>query len=204
MGTIVLAILVLIAGYYFLKNFEKIDRHLFDSAEGYEPFGIGVVYLSAVVGAFFGCLFIYCEMIDKSIEPVPIVAVVLTLLLMLVCYNVFQAFLYMHSSGGIFGKSLFMLVSCAFAMLVGAVGSVVVIILVIAFLVLSLLGKAAFGDSSSSGEQRSSSDSSEPEYTTEDEHGNTRTLKQDGWNRFKDDRGDYWNDNGDGTVSCED
>lgn len=204
MGTIVLAILVLIAGYYFLKNFEKIDRHLFDSAEGYEPFGIGVVYLSAVVGAFFGCLFIYCEMIDKSIEPVPIVAVVLTLLLMLVCYNVFQAFLYMHSSGGIFGKSLFMLVSCAFAMLVGAVGSVVVIILVIAFLVLSLLGKAAFGDSSSSGEQRSSSDSSEPEYTTSDEHGNTRTLKQDGWNRFKDDRGDYWNDNGDGTVSRED
>lgn len=204
MGTIVLAILVLIAGYYFLKNFEKIDRHLFDSAEGYEPFGIGVVYLSAVVGAFFGCLFIYCEMIDKNIEPVPIVAVVLTLLLMLVCYNVFQAFLYMHSSGGIFGKSLFMLVSCAFAMLVGAVGSVVVIILVIAFLVLSLLGKAAFGDSSSSGEQRSSSDSSEPEYTTEDEHGNTRTLKQDGWNRFKDDRGNYWNDNGDGTVSRED
>ena len=199
-----MAILVLIAGYYFLKNFEKIDRHLFDSAEGYEPFGIGVVYLSAVVGAFFGCLLIYCEMIDKSIEPVPIVAVVLTLLLMLVCYNVFQAFLYMHSSGGIFGKSLFMLVSCAFAMLVGAVGSVVVIILVIAFLVLSLLGKAAFGDSSSSGEQRSSSDSSEPEYTTEDEHGNTRTLKQDGWNRFKDDRGDYWNDNGDGTVSRED
>lgn len=203
MGTIVLVILGLIAGYYFLKNFEKIDRHLFASAEGYEPFGIGVVYLSAVVGAFFGCLLIYCEMIDKSIEPVPIVAVVLTLLFMLVCYNVFQAFLYMRSPGGVFGKSLFMLVSCAFAMLVGAVGSVVVIFLVIAFLVLSLLGKVAFGDSSSSGRRRSSSVSDEPEYTTEDKFGNTRTLKQDGWNRYKDDKGDYWNDNGDGTVSRE-
>ena len=200
MGTILLVILGLIAGYYFLKNFEKIDRHLFDSVEGYEPFGIGVVYLSTVVGAFFGCLFIYSEMIDKDMDSVPIVTVLLTLLLMLVCYNVFQAFLYMRSSGSIFGKSLFMLVSCAFAMLVGAVGSVVVILLVIAFLVLSLFGKVAFGSSSSSGGQSSSSDSSDPEYTIEDERGYKRTLKQHGWNTYRDDKGDYWEDNGDGTV----
>lgn len=48
---------------------------------------------------------------------------------MLIYASIFQTFIYLDSAGSIIGKSVFMIVSCVLAMVIGAVASVVIICL---------------------------------------------------------------------------
>lgn len=203
MTTIIFIIIGLVAGYFFLTKFEKIDRALFSSVKNYQPFGILIVYLSAIIGAVFGCLFLYKQMIDTQVNLDNINFTIIMFLSMLICASIFQTFIYLDSAGSIIGKSVFMIVSCALAMVIGAVASVVIICLVILYLILMILGKAAFSSTSSSGSSSSSNEETE-RITTTDENGFERELKDQGFGSYRDDHGRQWKDNYDGTVSRDD
>lgn len=179
MGTIIFIVIGLIAGYFFITKFEKIDRALFSSIEGYVPFGSFVVYISAFVGAVFGCMFMYTGMIDKQFDLNGAFFSIAIFGVMMVCASIFQAFIYLNSAGSIIGKSIFMIVSCALAMAIGAAGSIAIICIAIIYAVLLLIGKAALGDYGK-------------RYTTTDEFGNKRTLRSEGNDNYIDDHGRPW------------
>lgn len=179
MATIIFIIIGLIAGYFFITKFKKIDNALFSSIENYQPFGIQIVYISVFMGALFGCLFMYGQIVDSAMDLKPIMALMAIFFSMMVSTSVFQAFIYLDSAGSIIGKSIFMIVSCALALVIGAVGSIAIICIAIIYVVLLLLSKAAFGDY---GKQ----------YTTTDEHGNKRTLRSEGGGSYRDDQGRSW------------
>lgn len=179
MGTIILIIIGLIAGYFFITKFEKVDRALFSSIEGYVPFGIFVVYISAFIGAVLGCVFLYAEMIDKQFDFNGAFFSIVIFGGMMICASIFQAFIYLDSVGSIIGKSIFMIVSCALALAIGAAGSIVIICLAIIYIVLLVIGKATLGDYGK-------------RYTTTDEYGNKRTLRSEGNGNYRDDQGRSW------------
>lgn len=177
MMLLILIIIGLIAGYFFIKKYREIDSFLFSSIERYRPFGILIVYISALLGAIMGCLFLYAQMNNQQ-DGADFTAIFIFLAL-LVCIGVFQSFIYLKSAGNIIKKTLFVIVSCTLATIIGAMGSVAVICLAIIYVILVLISKAAFGDY---GKQ----------YTTTDEHGNKRTLRSEGGGSYRDDQGRSW------------
>lgn len=179
MMPLVLIIIGLIAGYFFIKKYREIDSFLFSSIEGYRPFGILIVYISALLGAIMGCLFLYSQMKDQQDEAD--FTVIFIFWALLVCIGVFQSFIYLKSAGNIIKKTLFVIVSCALATIIGAMGSVAVICIAIIYAILVLIGKAALGDYGK-------------RYTTTDEFGNKRTLRSEGNGNYRDDQGRSWTD----------
>lgn len=179
MAPFIFIIIGLIAGYFFITKFKKIDNALFSSIENYQPFGIQIVYISAFMGALFGCLFMYGQIVDSEMDLKPIMALMAVFFSVMVSTSVFQAFIYLDSAGSIIGKSIFMIVSCALALAIGAAGSIVIICLAIIYIVLLVIGKATLGDYGK-------------RYTTTDEYGNKRTLRSEGNGNYRDDQGRSW------------
>lgn len=93
---------------------------------------------------------------------------------------------------------------------IGAVTSVVLVAIVVilaVLLVIYVILSVASGSLSASGSsrrKRGGSDSAdEEELTIKDEHGYERKLKDVGFGRYQDDRGDYWKSDGWNSVSRE-
>lgn len=202
MEVFILVIAGLIAGYFFLKKFDNIDRTIMGGNSGnYESYGVSVVYLSAALGAILGTLYFYHEVINKSGSTNIYVGWGILLILLLACSAILQAVIYENNFSRILGKSIFMFFSCAIAFAVGAVGSVVVICILVLMLILYVIGGALSSSGSSHSSSSSNSQEDDHDATITDEHGYERKLKDNGFGSYRDDKGDYWSKNGDGTVS---
>ncbi len=96
-----------------------------------------------------------------------------------------------------------MLVSCVLAALIGFFGSVIVITVLFLIIFIKTLLKVGFeintSSPSSSGSQNNNNE--EEVLTVIDENGYERKLKEDGFDRYKDDKGNIWKDTGGGNVS---
>lgn len=201
MEFVVLIIIGLIAGYFFLKKFDYIDQTIMGGDNNdYESYGISVVYLSAFVGAIFGTLYFYYEVINKD-SYINFKYWGSVLMLLLTCSAILQAVIYENKFSRILGKSIFMIISCGIALAVGAVGSVVVICILAFMLILYVIGGALSSSGSSHSSSSSNSQEDDHDATITDEHGYERKLKDNGFGSYRDDKGDYWSKNGDGTVS---
>ncbi len=178
---IILVIAALVGGYYFLKKYRNMDAALFGDAEGYNASGVYIVYVSAAIGALFGCLFMYSEMAHEKLDTETWSVVIATIMSLILCTSIYQSILAFDNIGFVIGKSLWMLFSCALAGVIGAVGSVIIICLIILYLVIAFLGRMLFG----SGEKTRIRTSNGTEHTVEDrgmfgnvdESGNTWTNK---------------------------
>ncbi len=163
---IVLIIIALIAGYFFVKKYNKIDSMLFSSVKDYQPFGITIVYVAAFAGAVFGCLYCYKELIDESINLENYFQLAYMIFTLVISASIYQTFLMLNGTGAIIAKSLWMLVSCVLAAVIGFAGSVVVIAIVMILLILVIFGKMALGSGNT--------------YKIKDEDGNTHTMTDGG------------------------
>ncbi len=178
---LILVVAALVGGYFFLKKYRKMDAALFGDAEGYNPSGVYIVYASAIIGALFGCLFMYTEIANEQLNTEVMNVVISTVMSLVLCTSIYQSILAFDSVGIVIGKSLWMLFSCALAAVIGAVGSVVVITLVILYFVIGVLLRMIFG----SGEKTKIRESDGTEHTVQDmgmlgnvdESGNTWTNK---------------------------
>lgn len=66
---IAVVILFLVAGYYFLTRFDKMDSYFFENSEsGYESFGSLIVYISAFSGAIASAVFFYVQVFDRHAD----------------------------------------------------------------------------------------------------------------------------------------
>lgn len=128
---LILAIVALIGGYFFLKKYNKIDASLFKSVEGYKPFGTQMVYLSAIVGAIFGGIFLYNGFASTNWNLDVLIVIVYTLFVLILCISIYQSILAFDTIGGMIGKSLWMIFSCALAFVIGAAGSFVVFCVIV-------------------------------------------------------------------------
>lgn len=202
MEIIILVIAGLVAGYFFLKKFDNIDKTIMgDNNENYESYGLSVVYLSVAVGAILGTLYFYHEIINKHGHLNVYLRWGIIIMLSLACIAMLQAIVFENKISRILGKSLFMIFSCGIAFAVGAVGSVVVICILVLMLILYVIGGALSSSGSSHSSSSSNSQEEDHDATITDEHGYERKLKDNGFGSYRDDKGDYWSKNGDGTVS---
>ncbi len=136
MIAVLLIIVGLVAGYFFLKYYKQIDHKLFSSMEGYQPFGLKLVYLSAILGAIMGCFVMFAEDQDETFSMFYGTVSILAMM------GVFQTFLYLKNPKAIAYKALFSVGSCLLAMVIGAMASVVLICLVIIWFILAMAGHA--------------------------------------------------------------
>lgn len=202
MEVLLLVIIGLVAGYFFLKKFEYIDNSVMSSDDkNYESYGLSIVYLSAAVGAILGTSYFYHEIINKSGHLNIYLEWSVIIMLLLACSAMLQAIVFENKISRILGKSVFMIFSCAIAFAVGAVGSVVVICILVLMLILYVIGGALSSSGSSHSSSSSNSQEDDHDATITDEHGYERKLKDNGFGSYRDDKGDYWSKNGDGTVS---
>ncbi len=155
-GLIILVIAALVGGYYFLKKYKNMDAALFGDVEGYNPAGIYIVYISAVIGALFGCIFMYTEMTNNDVNTDVMSVVICTIMSLILCTSIYQSILAFDNISTVIGKSLWLFFSCALAAVIGFAGSVIIICLIILYLVIAIFGKMIFSSGSSP-----SSDSSE-------------------------------------------
>lgn len=150
---IILAICALAGGYFFLRYFNRIDRSLFDSTDtDYEPFGMIVVAVSGFAGALAaGGTFI--EEIGHfgwRIQSVYLMAIHIGAICL--AYSVYEAVTRMHSAGAVFGKTVFLWIACCIGGVIGALGSVVMICVLIIVAVLYILS-AVLSDSGGKGKR---------------------------------------------------
>ena len=139
--TLLLILVGLVLGGLFLKYFKRIDTALFGkTTENYEPFGLVTVLICMLSGAVIGGGTFLNKAFDvdwpiKSIETYSAMITISAL-----SYAVYAAIAKMEGVFARIGKIFFMVFSCAIGMFVGALGSVVAIVLVILFLLLYIVG----------------------------------------------------------------
>ncbi len=178
---IILGIAALIGGYFFLKTYRKMDAALFGDVEGYNASGVYIVYASAIIGAIFGCIFMYSQISNKHADTEIFSIFVYILMSLILCTSIYQSILAFDNVSTVIRKSLWLLFSCVLAAVIGAAGSVVIICIIILYLVIAVLGGMIFG----SGKKTKIREEDGTEHTVQDmgmfgnidESGNTWTNK---------------------------
>ncbi|MBQ7822784.1 MAG: hypothetical protein IJ338_01180 [Bacteroidaceae bacterium] len=150
MGAIILMIIALIGGYFFLKNFERIDRSLFGADNpDYESYGLIPVMLCCLFGAIaVGGTFLQ-SIFDASWDTNALQRLMLLGVSFVAIFGVYQAFVHQEKTGSIIGKAVFMLLSCALSTVIGALGAVVLIVVLTIVLILYVAAFALGGGGSS-------------------------------------------------------
>lgn len=192
MGAIILMIIALIGGYFFLKNFERIDRSLFGADNpDYESYGLIPVMLCCLFGAIaVGGTFLQ-SIFDTSWDTNALQRLMLLWISFVAIFGVYQAFVHQEKTGSIIGKAVFMLLSCALSTVIGALGAVVLIVVLTIVLILYVAAFALGGGNS------------KKEKYIIDENGNKVSLKSADLlpsDNLRGSDGKDYRDRGDGTV----
>lgn len=187
---IIFAILLLVGGYYFLKNYERIDRFVCEEENSsYEQFGLWPVFTCTFLGAINGCLFVWKEVIHRSAEIGPeVTATIYTLAIMTCAIGIYETFFRLTDPATIGKKVILLLFSCAFGMLVGAFASVVVICLLLFALLAMLFGKVSMDSLKSTGKSRRSGTL----YGNDGSYRELEDISGGSGMTYRDDRGEEW------------
>ncbi len=151
---VILVILALVAGYFFIKKYDAIEKFLFGrDDEDYVSAGLLPVVVCAFFGAIMGAVPMLESIFNTEWQSASICFVCGIMIVLVLSYNVFDAVVRMSSTGTVLGKILFATVACIIGAAVGAAGAIVVICIVIVVAIIFvaglLLGGAAGGGKSS-------------------------------------------------------
>ncbi|WP_455666679.1 hypothetical protein [Phocaeicola sp.] len=183
---IVLLIAGMVAGYYFIKRYDRIDLWVCAGRiKDYEPFGEMFVLLSMLFGALAGCLFFYAEMSGEVSES----GNALVLCALTIGCAVYQAFLRLEHKQDIWVKSVWGVMSCFLASVIGFIGSIVVLVIACIFLILMIVGAAAAPGKYT--------------HSVTDEFGNKVRVRKTSNGDLEDGEGRRWRNNNDGTATPE-
>lgn len=208
MVQIIIAILAIVALYFFIKKYASIDAKLFDNGS-YVPMGSVCLYISICLGAIMGFVVAIYSMVcsenpfDLGFSSWGIVCHIIPYLLFLtisVCF--YRAFSVEAKLSRCIWRSLFMLVACLLGFIGGVLGSVITLLFVCLWVALKVILAMLGGSSSRS--SRSSSKEEEYDATITDESGFERKLKETSYDTYVDDKGDRWKKVDGGHVVRED
>ncbi|MFS2719435.1 hypothetical protein AAH048_08700 [Parabacteroides merdae] len=148
MITIIIIIVGFILGVWFLKKFDRIDCAFFArEGETYESFGGISILLCLAGGAIAGAVFVIGGMIAERQDWSD--AAVLTGGLLAIagwCHSVCQTILYIDGTGRRVGRVLFMFFTCVLCVLLGAAGSLLILLACLLMLLSGALKGAAEAD----------------------------------------------------------
>lgn len=206
--TLLIGLVALIAGYFFVKKFSTIECYIFGNgdkdeygAESGEIFLIISIAFAALASAWL--LLVNVFNLDFSKEMIVYAGVGL------VAVDIFAAMAHAMfnstSIGRMLGKMLFMAVSCVIGALMGVAGSVIVFaILALMFALFVLKAMLSGGLNTSSSSSNSNSPANDDvEISVEGELG-VRRAKDLGGGTYRDNCGDTWTRKFDGTLVKDD
>lgn len=161
MVQIIIAIVAIIALFFFIKKYASIDAKLFDNGEGnYVPMGRVCLYISICLGAIMGFVVAIYSMVcsenpfDLGFSSWGIVCHIIPYLLFLTIAACFyKAFSVEEKLSRCIWRSLFMLGACLLGFVGGLLGSIITLILVCLWVALKVI-LAMLGGSSSGGKKR--------------------------------------------------
>lgn len=209
-AAIIIMIAALVAGFFFLKKFTSIESYFFGSgdAEADESSsGILFLFAATAIGALATAWGIIAGVFDLSFSRQGIVYMSVSLEALVIFSSMAYVAFHSDSVAQMIGKMVFMTVSCIIGALMGAAGSVIVFAILVIMLFIYIFGAALSGSSSSS--SSSSSGSSSSNCTTDAEEVEisvpgeifNRKGRDIGLGRIRDDHGEIWNRNIDGSLS---
>lgn len=209
-AAIIIMIAALVAGFFFLKKFISIESYFFGSGDsGADESSSGILFLFAAtaIGALATAWGIIAGLFDLSFSRQGIVYMSVSLEALVIFSAMAYVAFHSDSVAQMIGKMVFMTVSCIIGALMGAAGSVIVFAILVIMLFIYILG-AALSDSSSSSSSSSSGSSSSSSSSDNDEilidvPGETfhRRGRDIGFGQIRDDHGDLWRRNFDGSLS---
>ncbi len=208
-GSIILIIAVAVLLGAIMFKYSAIEAYFFDRGDGeYVSIGNKAMKMSITIGALVGVtalaykLFYDRSAFDEGLSSVwgIICNAVPYVGFAIIGYCVYNICMTESTVGRIVARSLFVVISCVLGMIGGAIASILAIMIVILLVFLSALLKVNLMGGGSG-----SSKSKEDNYdaTTTDENGFERKLKDVGFGRYQDDKGDYWKDSAPGRVERE-
>ena len=199
---IVLGIVITILVALLVYKYEAIEAMIFDREDlNFSSIGGDTIKLCTLCGALVGAVeFIYQTILDRSafslgyssiwgfiVNGLPYVA------FGFVSFCVYKVFILEVSLGWKIGRSLFIVVASVMGMIGGAIVSVLAIVVIVLFFILTVFTKSSFSGSGVTAKANSSNDY---DATTVDENGFERKLKKTGAFSYRDDKGNEWEDDG--------
>lgn len=212
MVQIIIAVVAVIALYFFIKKYSAIDAKLFENGvDEFVPMGKIAVYISVCLGALIGFVVALYSMFstgndnpfELGFSSWGIVCNIIPYLLFASIAGCFyQAFANETTWSRRFVRAFFMLFACLFGFVGGIIGSILVLVVLFLWFLLKLVFAMLTGSASSGSSGSSTPASPEEQYdaVTTDEHGFERKLKSTGIGSYVDDKGDYWKDAENGKV----
>ncbi len=203
-----IVLLIIVAGIMF--KYAALENMLFGSGEDYVPIGNTTMKICIGTGALVAVVAFIYQIINNESPYTHGVDSIWGIICNVLPYFAFAAISYCvyrvcvteSSVGRMIARSLFVVFSGVICLAGAAIGSIMVIVILTVLAILYIMLKVWLGGGASSSSSSSSSNQEEEEtYKITDENGWERTLKPHGFNTYKDDKGDYWKDNGNGTVS---
>ena len=141
MITIIIIIVGFILGVWFLKKFDRIDCAFFArEGETYESFGGISILLCLAGGAIAGGGFVVGVGFDAAVLTGGLLAIAGW------CHSVCQTILYIDGTGRRVGRVLFMFFTCVLCVLLGAAGSLLILLACLLMLLSGALKGAAEAD----------------------------------------------------------
>lgn len=166
-------IVALILGYLFIKKYNEIDRYFFCRKKqwvptlknqqvglrkkiiidsDYEPFGRWQVIACALIGALCVVVPILDHVFYIDLNSQPILLSGVLLLVVIVAFNLYEAIVRMPTVSKRIGKFVFLFVACAIGFGFGILGSLIVFMVIILYVVIFALRIALSGPDLKKGE----------------------------------------------------
>lgn len=200
MVNIIIAILALVAGYYFVKKYDSIENYFFGASD--EADGKVFVIWSAAAGAIVSAGEILHQIFKFDLPQWFFFFLGGAFLIVIFAMAMYDALFNTATIGRAIGKIALRLVACVIGGAMGVAGSIIVFLAICLWLVLQILSGTVSGmgkSASESSSSDSSSDSQEYEINVDGEM-TVRRAKDIGGGQFRDDHGDYWRQRVDGSM----
>ena len=208
--TIIMMIVAVVAGFFFIKKFPSIEHRFFGSGDaGDEESSSGVIFLytSAAIGAFTAAWVFIAGVFGLYFNKEGVFYASASLLAIVTFASMAYSAFHNTSVGQMIGKMVFMAFSCVVGALMGAAGSVILFGILIIVMFFYIIGAALSGSGSSSSSSSSSSDCSSSSSSNDDEFEISvdgemfnRKARDVGFGKIRDDHGATWRRNIDGSF----
>lgn len=186
-----IALAFLIGGFFFIKNFDRIENSFFGDGGECEASSYIFVLISAAIGAIAAAWAIIGSIADFADPKIVSFAGMCVLLGAIFCALGHIAF-HCDSTAQMLGRMLFVAVACIIGAIIGAAGSILVLAaLVLMFFLYVLGGALSSSGSSSSGGSSSNNNDNEVRFSVDGELGE-RTGRDIGGGTILDNCGDVW------------
>lgn len=184
--SILLAIIALIAGYFFIKNFDAVENYFFHDKndKGFSTPEI-LLFISIGMGALTGIYSVLGKWFDFVENPIDGYSTGGAVYLCVICMGIYYSFLKYQTVTSICTRSIFIVLSCTIGFYIGFAGSLIVIGLLLLILALYVFAAMFGGGSSGSGKK-----------TIVDGNGEEHELSRGMLGEEMDEKGDTWTRSG--------